>query len=31
MKYTVLIIVGLIVAAGIYWLIDWHDKHPDGE
>jgi hypothetical protein len=31
MKYTILIVLGLAVAFSIYWIMDWHDKHPDGE
>ena len=31
MKYVFWITIGAIVAAAIWWLMDWHDKHPDGE
>jgi hypothetical protein len=31
MNYIVWIILGLIAGFGIYWIMDWHDKHPDGE
>lgn len=23
--------IAIIVALAIWWLIDWNDKHPDGE
>ena len=25
------IFIAVIICAAIYWLMDWHDKHPDGE
>lgn len=25
------ITIAVIVAFAIYWLMDWHDHHPDGE
>lgn len=31
MMYLFWIIVGLAVAYVIYWLMDWHDKFPDGD
>lgn len=31
MDYLVWIIVGIIAAAGIYWIMDWKKHHPDGE
>ena len=24
-------IVGVLVSAAIWWIMDWHDKFPDGE
>lgn len=23
--------IAFLVACAIYWLMDWHDKHEDGE
>lgn len=31
MTKTLLIILAVVVAASIYWLIDWQSKHEDGE
>lgn len=31
MTYLVWFILFVIGAAAIYWLMDWHDKHEDGE
>ena len=31
MIYLLYIILGLIVGFGIYWIMDWEQKHPDGE
>jgi heme/copper-type cytochrome/quinol oxidase subunit 4 len=31
MMYIFWVILGLIVAAGIYWLMDWQSHHEDGE
>jgi len=31
MKLVLFIILGLAVGYLIYWISDWHDKHPDGE
>jgi fluoride ion exporter CrcB/FEX len=31
MNYLLWIIVGALGAVAIYWLMDWHDKFPDGE
>lgn len=28
---TFWIIIGLLVAVGIYWLMDWQSHHEDGE
>lgn len=25
------LLIAIIVAFAIYWLMDWHDKFPDGE
>jgi len=25
------IIIAIIVGLAIWWIMDWHDKHPDGE
>jgi hypothetical protein len=34
-KYSMKILIGLIAVAVVGWAIwfimDWHDKHPDGE
>jgi hypothetical protein len=24
-------LIALLVAISIYWILDWHDKHEDGE
>jgi len=24
-------LIAVLVCLGIYWLIVWHDNHPDGE
>jgi len=31
MSYVVYISLGLVVAAAIYWLMDWQSHHEDGE
>lgn len=31
MKYIFWIIIAFIISWAIYWLMDWHDKHEDGE
>lgn len=30
MKYF-WILIAIIVCASIYWIMEWHDKHEDGE
>lgn len=25
------ILIAVVVGLGIWWIMDWHDKHPDGE
>ncbi len=25
------IIIAVIIGLAIWWIMDWHDKHPDGE
>ena len=31
MKTFFWLIIAIIVALAIWWIADWHDKHPDGE
>ena len=31
MKTAFLLLLAVIVADAIYWIIDWKQKHPDGE
>jgi hypothetical protein len=31
MKTFVLSVIGIMVAIGIYWLMDWQSHHEDGE
>lgn len=31
MSYIIWILLGLLVAAAIYWLMDWQSHHEDGE
>lgn len=31
MNYVVIILFGIIVAAAIYWIMDWQSHHEDGE
>jgi hypothetical protein len=29
--FFVWIFIAVVFTAAIWWLMDWHDKHPDGE
>jgi uncharacterized membrane protein YeaQ/YmgE (transglycosylase-associated protein family) len=31
MSFLFWIFIGIIGGAVCYWLMDWHDKHGDGE
>jgi hypothetical protein len=31
MKYFIFTVLGVMVAAIIYWLMDWQSHHEDGE
>lgn len=31
MSYIFWLVIAGIFSGAVYWLIDWHDKHPDGE
>jgi hypothetical protein len=31
MKTGFLLLIALVVAIGIYWLVEWEQQHPDGE
>ena len=31
MGYLFWIFLGLVGGAAIWWILDWHDKFPDGE
>jgi len=31
MNWMFWIIIAVVVGFAIWWIIDWHDKFPDGE